>query len=289
MPFLLLEGIDRSGKSTVAEHYKKQGYEVVHMDAPSKKYSQPGYSGPSYFDELVEMYTSYIGRNVVFDRTVWGELVWPHVFDRSPQLNEEELEFLRQIEDREGTTRILMVDEDTQGHWQRCVDNKEPINIGQFQKAQQLYSRLAHNHNFIPKTLRDFVSEQEIANDQSGSADESSSTVDAPKHEATAESNADVVSNGSSVSAASDSPATSSVQERLQKANAINAVLSKRIVKQKGDAFDSIDSEIRGFLQTKLSEYLGESTDEPASGFSQEEVQILKAMCQRVTDKTRGN
>ena len=46
--WIILEGLDRTGKSSVADYYRQQGYEVVHMSAPDKKYSQSGYTGPSY-------------------------------------------------------------------------------------------------------------------------------------------------------------------------------------------------------------------------------------------------
>ena len=65
MAFVILEGIDRTGKSTVAEVYKEKGFEVVHMDAPDKKYAKDGYTGPSYLDDLVELFISYSGKDVV--------------------------------------------------------------------------------------------------------------------------------------------------------------------------------------------------------------------------------
>ena len=72
MAWIQVEGVDRSGKSSVAEMYKTQGYEVVHMDAPDKKYFIPGYSGPSYLEEMVDMYTKYSGKDVVFDIRIVG-------------------------------------------------------------------------------------------------------------------------------------------------------------------------------------------------------------------------
>ena len=86
--FLILEGIDRTGKSTVAKYYKAQGYEIVHLGAPDKKYTEPGYEGPSYFDDMYKMYSSYHGMDVVFDRSPYGELIWSAVYGREPLLTE---------------------------------------------------------------------------------------------------------------------------------------------------------------------------------------------------------
>ncbi|HWY36243.1 MAG TPA: hypothetical protein VNX68_16475 [Nitrosopumilaceae archaeon] len=112
----MLEGLDRTGKSIVAELYKKQGYDVVHMSAPDKKYKNPGYAGPSYLDDVLELVMQHDGKDVVFDRTWMGELIWPHVYGREPLLTEDDLEIIREFEDRNSTNRILMVDPDQQAH-----------------------------------------------------------------------------------------------------------------------------------------------------------------------------
>jgi len=91
MAWIFIEGLDRTGKTTVSELYKKQGYEVVHFSAPSKKYKVAGYAGPSYIDDIMEMYLSLDGKDVVFDRSSYGELVWPKVYGREPELNLEDL------------------------------------------------------------------------------------------------------------------------------------------------------------------------------------------------------
>ena len=94
MAWIILEGLDRTGKSTVAELYKRQGYEVVHMSAPNKKFTQPGYTGPSYLDEMIDIYMKYSHKDVCFDRSPYGETVWPFVYGRKAQLSEEEIESL---------------------------------------------------------------------------------------------------------------------------------------------------------------------------------------------------
>jgi len=96
--WIILEGLDRSGKSTLAEIYKNQGFQIVHMEAPNKRYFKPGYAGASYLEEILEMYSKYAGKDVVFDRSPYGELVWPEIFGRQALLDDEDFEYLRQIE-----------------------------------------------------------------------------------------------------------------------------------------------------------------------------------------------
>ena len=156
MAFILIEGIDRSGKSSVAKYYRSQGYEVVHMSAPDKKYFNDKYVGPSYLDECVDMYMKYSGKDVVFDRTPYGELVWPDIYGRKPMLDLEDIEVLREMEDSNDAIRILMCDPDFDAHWKRCVENNEPLNRPQFNKAAAYYERLTSSHNFNLRCLGDF-------------------------------------------------------------------------------------------------------------------------------------
>ena len=164
MAWIILEGLDRTGKTTVAERYKQKGFEVVHMSAPDKKFMQPGYVGPSYFEELVDIYMNYDGRDIVFDRSPYGELVWPKVYGRQAQLMSDDFEFLREYEDNNETVRILMYDDDKDAHWKRCVENDEPLNKGQFSAANEFFKSMAERYGFIKKTLpeiqKDFKDEQ---------------------------------------------------------------------------------------------------------------------------------
>ena len=147
MSWIVIEGLDRTGKSTVADYYRAKGFEVIHMSAPNKKFSSPGYAGPSYLDETVELLMSKDSQNVVWDRSWYGEShIWPSVYGRASQLSEDELEIIREFEDRNQTIRILMFDPNVEAHWKRCVDNKEPLTRVQFDHARQLYSKMAHTY-----------------------------------------------------------------------------------------------------------------------------------------------
>lgn len=283
MSFIVLEGLDRTGKSTVAELYKKQGYEVVHLSAPDKKYTQDGYAGPSYLDDLLELIMQYDGKDVVWDRSWYGEFVWPHVYGRAPMLTEDDIEVLQEFEDRNNTQRILMIDPNTQAHWERCVANSEPLNQHQFKVASALFNKMAHKYNFIPQQLGDF-DEQAVA---------AGKDTDTPKEEEANSLGTNKVTELDSAVANNNDTGAPEVkvqeagkteeQEKLEKANAINSILSKRIVRQKGVVFDRLETDIKVFLQQQLSVLLGSNSS--TSSLSDEEVQILKLYCQRIKDK----
>lgn len=261
MAWVLLDGIDRSGKSTVAEIYKKQGYEIVHMSAPDKKYSQPGYSGPSYLEEIVDMYNAYAGKDVLFDRSIWGEKIWPEVYNRQPQLNEEDLEYLQKIEYNNNAAKYLMYDKDVEAHWQRCVDNKEPLNRLQFKHAIRLYDELAMKYNFEKKQLSDF------------------DTVSVVKEEPKVEISKNIEDTKTHKT---NSVKKNTLESKLERANAIRSLLKSPIVKKKGEAFKELESSIKGFLEQELENIFKEERKEE---FTQDEVQILKIYASRIKEK----
>jgi thymidylate kinase len=285
MSWIILEGLDKTGKSTVSEAYQKQGYKVHHMSAPSKEYTKDGYVGPSYLDELVELYIQYDGENVIFDRSPYGELVWPTVYGRTQLLMDEDFEILKDFEDKNQAQRILMVDPDQKAHWQRCVDNNEPINSHQFRQASILFNRLAHSHTFIPRELNDFkdiIGEAETGTDDSTSEDVVNKSEEIVETKPTNDNTTDQVDNR---------PKTEEVLEksndpivRLEKANAINKVLSSKIIKTKGAVFEDLENEVRNFLKSRLGILLGEEKED---NFSKEEIEILKVFVNQLKNRQK--
>ena len=275
MSWVILEGLDRTGKSSVANMYKARGYEVVHMSAPDKKYTKPGYTGPSYMDEILDIYMRYNQRDVVFDRSPYGEQVWPLIYGRKAQLDEEEVEVLQEIENQNEVDRLMFYDENVEAHWKRCVDNREPLTRAQFNQANILFERVASKHNFRKVQLKDFSA---ITGTETVNVVATVTNADA-EHRAQAEE-------ASPPPAPTTLPkkATKSTQQiKLEKANAINELLEKRIIKQKGDLFDDLEKEIRSFLESKLADIFG-NNQQPAQ-FSKEEVEILRLYCAQLKKK----
>jgi hypothetical protein len=276
MAFVILEGVDRSFKSSLAKLYESQGYKSIHFSAPDKKYSQPGYTGPSYLDDLVEMLVGLSGQDVVFDRSWYGESsIWPFVYGRKPLLTDDDIDVLRDIEDQNSTTRILMIDTDIEAHWQRCVENKEPLSLSQFKSAYQLYAVMADRYGFSIKTKHDFVPQEPEVKEMSPEPKLESKTFAAPV-------SASEITNVVKM----DTPTKlTPEQQKLQQANAINDILSSRIVKKKGSEYDSIEIRVREFLNQELAKLLGTDKPQVSLPFTSEEITLLKALANRVKDK----
>lgn len=279
MAWILVEGLDRSGKSSIAEMYRKKGYAIVHMEAPSKKYYSETYAGESYLEELVRLYSQYEGKNVLFDRTVYGELVWPNIYGRQALLEAEDLDYLGQIERNNNAEKILMFDANIEAHWQRCVANNEPLTRQQFGRASIFYDRLTQDYGFKKKQLTDF---EEFAGLKQGAAIATVSTAGGSNNRS--DENATEVKAGA-LSERRDlhsKPTVESLENKLEMANAIKDVLEGKILKKKGGLYDNLENEIKLFLQDKLEEIF---VGKPDKGFSEDEVKILKSMVQRIKEK----
>ena len=209
---------------------------------------------------------------------------WSAVYRRLPLLNDEDLELLREFEEQNSTTRILMHDPDKDAHWQRCVDNKEPLDGSQFLSARAMYYEMGKKYSFELKTVKDF---------EDGSTKNKGSDIlpDLGSESADKAGLNNRVKNASISNETKDlnrSFATLTPEQlKLGQANAINEVLSKRIVKSKGEAFDTIESKIRSFLNLELGTLLGNQgkTPEPKLPFSKDEIDFLKALVTRAKEK----
>ena len=268
MALIILEGLDRTGKSSVAQMFEKSGFELLHISAPAK-----GTTADEYIGEWVDLLTSIQGRNIVMDRSHYGELVWPQVYGRKPLLDGESIDILREIEANVEVTRILMYDPDSKSHWQRCVDNNEPLTQQQFVKARTLFSTMADKYDFARKTLKDFPDAvQPLPNNQASKPDSLSQTS-SETSSATSKAGSD---KGSEL-------AKSKEQLKLERANVINEVLSKRIIKGKSAMYDEIERGIRHYLNQELGKILGTTSATP--NLTNEEVEMLKFFCKHLKDK----
>lgn len=264
MALILLEGLDRTGKSSLAQKFEEEGYEIVHMSAPSKHYTQPGYVGPSYMDDMIELIQQAATRDIVLDRTHYGELIWPTVYGRKPMLTDDDIDVIREIEESVGVRRILMYDSNIEAHWDRCVANNEPLTRPQFLRARTMYERMANKYQFEKLTLEEILPDAIETKSLSNNVKESIRVADVK------------VAN-----AASPNKKTKE-QLQLEKANAINEVLSKRIVKGKGPVYDDIEKEVRLFLNKKLGTILG---SEDKDSLTLEEITVIRAFVKRIKEK----
>lgn len=148
---VLFEGLDKTGKSTVAEHFRKQKrFEYVHMSTPAKWHTRD-----TYFAEMLHLIAMTAGKNVVIDRTWYGELVWPQIFGREPLLNIYDCSALTAIcRSLHGyVDKYYMHDPDHQAHLARIAKFKEPGY--NFANARRLYEEVRKSASFSKLTFKE--------------------------------------------------------------------------------------------------------------------------------------
>ncbi len=276
MALVLLEGLDRTGKSTVATYFETLGFEKIHLSAPVK-----GTTPDQYLQEMIDLISSAATKDIVLDRTHYGELVWPQIYGRKALLDEESIEALREVEESVGVQRLWMTDDDLKAHWQRCVDNKEPLDKAQFTRARGLFSSLANKYGFEKVTLQTFLKQfpdaKEIVDNSTAANLEAKTNIVNASDLATSSTQLEL----QTPTLNKKSPE----QHKLEVANAINEVLSKRILKSKGIVYDDIENEIRHFLNTKLGKLLGGGSSSGELSLTQDEIKFYKTMYKRANDK----
>jgi hypothetical protein len=152
-----------------------------------------------------------------------------------------------------------MFDPNVESHWKRCVENNEPLDKPQFIKARSLYFQMAQRFNFESFTLPQFI-----------------------KKNPGAEMLSDLNSNKENLQDKEVKITKTPEQLKLEKANAINDILSKKILKYKGETYEDIEKDIRIFLNTKLGKLLGNGTD---TSLTEEEVKFYKKMYAKAISK----
>lgn len=145
---------------------KTAGFDVVHFAAPGKLFYDTSYSGPSYKSCVMSTLASahHDHKNVVFDRSHYGELVWPIVYGRKPLLTPDDVAEIREHEQGlyDVVKRVLMIDPAKETHWRRCLLNNEPLTREQFDAANDLYINMAQRHGFKLITYSPTISIEEL-------------------------------------------------------------------------------------------------------------------------------
>ncbi len=271
MSLIVIEGVDRTGKSSVANDFESKGFKVIHMSAPPKD-TNPDF----YLQEMIDVVMEAATNNILLDRSYYGELIWSKVYNRESLLSKQDIEMLRELEDQVGVRRILMTSgnlpEQIAAHWERCVANNEPLDKKQFNMARHLYSAMAREYGFEIATLKDFPDAVQPLPKVSEAATKQNND------------NARSAPNPTIVEAASDKTRE---QLKLERANAINEVLSRRILKGKGPMYDELERSVRHFLNGELGKIFGNGAA-TAQGFSNDEVEILRFFCKKLKEKDNG-
>jgi len=150
----LLEGMDKTGKSTVAELLRKLfKCDYMHMSAPAKFHTRD-----SYLAEMLHVLAFTAGKNVVIDRSWYGELVWPLVYGRARLLYDREVSLLTemaQVLHHGNLLKIYMSPGDKAAHVERLQRFQEPTY--DYDATQQRYELVASEHNFEFTTFDEAV------------------------------------------------------------------------------------------------------------------------------------
>jgi len=178
-----------------------------------------------------------------------------------------------------------MHDPDLASHWKRCVANKEPLTRDQFKQAHSLYiTELQDRYGFKSQELKEYSIHFLLDEDTAKKAEELQKNVIYTETIKTGEnSTAQITMYGEPKK---EDNGKSSEQLRLEKANAINDVLSKKIVKGKGKIYNEIESSIRNFLNNELGKTLGQVQDQTLNG---QEIEFVKALVKRALEKETTN
>lgn len=136
---IMLEGLDRTGKTTLANAIAKRlGAPVIHKSAPTG----------DWFIEYVAPLAGYQpGLDLVLDRWHWGEMVWPTVFGRDVSMPLSGFRYVDAMMTKLGGVAVLGTG-DLDAVWQDAVAADEPIaklpnGQRQFANAHRLFNRVA--------------------------------------------------------------------------------------------------------------------------------------------------
>lgn len=114
---ILLEGLDRTGKTTLANAIAER------LQAPVIHKSQP--ANDWYLEYVAPLGGHRHGLDLVLDRWHWGELVWPAVFGRDSIMTPLDFRYVDGVMTKLGGVVVLGTgDFDTL--WQDAVANDEP-------------------------------------------------------------------------------------------------------------------------------------------------------------------
>jgi thymidylate kinase len=113
MSFVIIEGADGAGKTTLAERLRDVlGLVYEHVGPPDDK--------DKAFVEYLERIQKFCGESdVVFDRFHWGSQVYGQVFRGRRDLSAREFNYLEEELDRHGTVCILCAPP-----WSHVVENR---------------------------------------------------------------------------------------------------------------------------------------------------------------------
>jgi hypothetical protein len=122
---ILLEGLDRTGKTTLAGELSNElDAPVIHKGAPKA----------DVLTEYLAPLTGYVpggGANLVLDRWHWGEVVWPRIYGRRPSMSDRSFAYIERALIQIGAVMVHCTG-DVNTVCQRIADTEPAEPITQF-------------------------------------------------------------------------------------------------------------------------------------------------------------
>lgn len=133
---IILEGVDGAGKTTLAKILaERYGLDVVHC-------TQSDASDYDFYRQTLRK------ENVVWDRHTIGELIYPYVFDRKPNIGVEDARLVMHYAKQEGVkVFVLTADEDAIARRLIARGNEHPRILRDFRKINDEFLFYAEQFN----------------------------------------------------------------------------------------------------------------------------------------------
>jgi len=278
MGWIFLTGIDKINKKKVSDFFCKKGYTSIDIPIPNKKYLKIDYSGPTYENELLDLYLKYDGQDIVWNRTPHEEHMWSTIYNTKILIPKEELDEFVGIGEQNNAVYYLVQDDDLTEQWKRCLEANEITSKEDYKTARILFENMASEFGFIKiSNVDDFI--------------KTKTTEKKPVVKKTITKIEDIKPTlAEHIEAENEEYILLKTPEqvRLEKANAISSLLDKRILKKTGEHYDNIENEVREFLNGKLSTLLGISSESiPTQGLSFEEIHLIKIWLKAFKEKMK--
>ena len=140
-PSIIIEGCDCSGKTTLAKNIKKYLEELGADNISTMHCTSKDPKDVDYYYQLMR------SKNTIFDRHFLGEMIYPDVFKRLPELTEYEYDTLMDRAKLLGVKIIVMCppNEILRERLRNERPNEEPEVISSVEMINNSFTKLAEN------------------------------------------------------------------------------------------------------------------------------------------------
>lgn len=270
---IIIEGPSETGKTKLAKALEKQKFKFIKFKKPLEDYYKTGYSGPSYYDAIMDMLHNVLHseNNVVFDRSPLSEIIYSECLGRTPLLTEKQFdEILKFINGGFDVKFYVLKDLDPDQHWNRHSLKYPSINKKTFDKIVNNFNKMAEKYSLKVASFQEVCDIHSINFNAPTAKKVEKAIVNEKVEEKEEEIGSDIID----------------IDYKINMANVIKRVLKGRIIKGKTEIHNILEQNVRDFLNSKLSNIFNPEIN--TSGLTNEEMLILKDMANRVMVKIKN-